>query len=537
MMDIKANLQRGEALFMDGLLDEAETVFQEILRLKPGHYEALNNLGVISHNRGLIEKAEHFFLKALDVNGEYLEALSNLADLYQTAGQNEKEADCLEKILPFHTNDYDMLNRLAFLYIEMGKNDRALSLLEASLSLLPNQADVKKTLQSIKSATHAPVNKHASRKNHTPAVSIGLPVYNGGKYLSEAIESILEQDFEDFELIISDNASTDNTPDICLAYQKSDPRIRLARQERNIGIKFNFLTVLGLSCAPYFMFATHDDLHEKAFMSKCIKVLQTDNSVSLVYPQTKLLNSNSEFLGIAKDHVKADQNDPVERFRHLIWELGICNMMLGLFRTHVLKTATSWGMSLFGDTLLLAEVALSGKIIQIPEPLFIRRFTRDYNYKSPDERNAQLIAECDPNLFNQGFYLPHCRLTFAHLDLLNNAAFDNSCRDALMREVITCFKARYGTQMKYEIDRAVNLISKGIYYWTWRNDKSEAALFSEITTLGYYRISNLLKNLQEALLIYPERSDLFQCYMKCLKHLNSSGSSPCTMGECSSITS
>lgn len=530
MMDIEANLQRGEALFVEGLFDEAETVFQEVLGLKPENYEALNNIGVIYHNRGHLEQAEQFFLKALDINGEYLDALSNLADLYQAANQNEKEADCLEIILPFHTNDYDMFNRLAVLYVEMGKNDRALPLLEASLSLVPNQENVKKMLQSVKAASYTPVNRNASGKNHTPAVSIGLPVYNGGKYLSEAIESILEQDFEDFELIISDNASTDNTPDICLAYQKSDSRIRLVRQERNMGIKVNFLNVLGLSCAPYFMFATHDDLHEKSFVSKCIKVLQADKSVSLVYPHTKLLNSNSEFLGIAKDYVKVDQNDPVERFRHLIWELGICNMMLGLFRTHLLKASATWGISIFGDTLLLSEVALSGKIIQIPEQLFIRRFTRNYNYKSPDDRNAQLMSETDPSLFEQGISLPHCKLTYAHLDVINNSHLGISQKEALIQETIKCFKARYGNHMKYEIDRAVNLISNGIYYWTWRNDKSEAASFTEITHLGYYRISNLLKTLQEALLIYPERSDLLECYIKCIEHCNLSGGSSCAMG-------
>jgi glycosyltransferase involved in cell wall biosynthesis len=521
-MDIEAKLQRGEALFMDGLLDQAEKVFQEVLHSEPAHFEALNNLGVISHNRGIIDQAEHFFQKALEANGEYPDALINLADLYKAANQNEKELDCLEKLLAFQPNSCDLLNRLALLYIEIKQEETAIPLIERSLKLHPEQGILKKTLSSLLSDSGVRVKKRAWTNTHTPLVTVGLPVYNGGKYLAEAIESLLVQDFEGFELIISDNNSTDQTGEICNEYQKHDKRIRYVRHKENIGMKLNFLNVLGLARGQYFMFATHDDRHEKVFMSKCIKVLQADNSVSLVYPQTKMLNSNSEFLGIAKDHVKADQNDPVERFRHLIWELSICNMMLGIFCTHILKTATSWGMSLFGDTLLLAEVALSGKILQIPEPLFIRRFTRDYNYQSPDERYAQLMGEGDPNLFNQGLYLPHCRLTFAHLDLLNNTAFDNSCRDALMREVITCFKTRYGPQMKYEIDRAKNLISNGICYWTWRNDRSEAGAFTDKSTLGSYRISTLLKNLQEALLIYPERSDLFQCYVECLKHLDPS---------------
>jgi len=535
------NLSEGERLFQEGKVEDAKVIFHNLLQITPDNPEILNNLGVIAFSEKNLQEAEKYFLRALETDNNFPDAYLNLSNLYSINGQFIQASMFLEKYAALNPNDFKIFNQIGFIYLQLKDFNRAQLNFEKSLELKPDQNKVIEahrkllSLESDQKQSNIPVKNHYYEKDH-PIVSVGLPVYNGGKYLAEAIESILTQDFEEFELIISDNNSNDQTSEICDKYKKLDKRIRYVRLKENIGMKLNFLNVLGLARAPYFMFATHDDLHEKAFMSKCIKVLQADNSVSLVYPQTKLLNSNSEFLGFAKDHVKADQNDPVERFRHLIWELGLCNMVLGLFRTHVLKTATSWGMSLFGDTLFLAEVALSGKILQIPEPLFIRRFTRDYNYKSPDERNAQLIAEGDPNLFNQGFYLPYCRLTFAHLDLLNNAAFDNSCRDALMREVITCFKARYGNHMKYEIDRAVALISKGIYYWTWRNDKSEAASFTEITTLGYYRISNLLKTLQEALLIYPERSDLFQCYIKCFKYLNSSESSSGTMGECANIT-
>jgi len=531
-----STLEEGEALFAQGKIEEAEKFFLDLLESDPKNAEILNNLGVIQHTKGNIHEAEDFFLEALAAKEDYLEALLNLVDLYQNANQKEKAADCMEKMLVFQENDHNLLNRLAFLYIEMNRKERAAELIKNSLRICPEQDALKETAERLKGQSHSDIRAHYPGEEHTPLISVGLPVYNGGKYLAEAIESILMQDFEDFELIISDNNSNDQTREICDKYKSIDKRIRYVRLKENIGMKWNGLNVFGLARAPYFMMATHDDLHEKAFMSKCIKVLQADNSVSLVYPQTKMLNSNSEFLCIAKDHVKADQNDPVERFRHLIWELGLCNMVLGLFRSHVLKTATSWHKSLFGDTLFLAEVTLSGKIIQIPEPLFIRRLTRNYNYKSPDERNAKLISEIDPSLFEQGISLPHCRLTYAHLDLINNSRLGISQKELLIQETIKCFKARFGNQMKYEIDRAVALISKNFYYWTWRNDKSEAALLSEISTLGYYRISNLLKTLQEALLIYPERSDLFQCYIKCFEHCNSSGSSTCTMGQCSSIS-
>ncbi len=75
--------------------------------------------------------------------------------------------------------------------------------------------------------------------NATPRLSIGLPVYNGEEYLTESLEALLGQTYEDFELIISDNDSTDGTADICRRYAKQDSRIRYFRQPRNIGCNPN----------------------------------------------------------------------------------------------------------------------------------------------------------------------------------------------------------------------------------------------------------------------------------------------------------
>jgi glycosyltransferase involved in cell wall biosynthesis len=352
-----------------------------------------------------------------------------------------------------------------------------------------------------------------------PKVSIGLPVYNGERYVAEAIEGILGQDFGDFELIISDNHSTDGTSEICAHYAGIDTRIRYFRQQENIGIGQNFFYVLGLASAPYFMWATYDDKHEKKFLGKCVPVLDADESVALVHSFTKLLNDKSELLRIYRDPVKADQENPVERYLNVIENLGLCNMFLGLFRARLLKKEDSWGKTMFNDTLLMAKLALHGKIIQLPEALFIRRFTRDYNYRSLDDRICQLIDIDDPALYNKGIFFPYCRLAYAHLDIINSTGLSDSAKDMLMNETIKCFKVRYGGHMQYEIDRAVKLIADDIYYWTWKNDKSMAKSFKDqFSVHSYYRLNNLLKNIHEAMLLYPDRADLMRCYNKCLSH-------------------
>ncbi|MEM6891420.1 MAG: glycosyltransferase family 2 protein, partial [Pseudomonadota bacterium] len=81
----------------------------------------------------------------------------------------------------------------------------------------------------------------------TPRLTIGLPVYNGANYLAEAVTSILSQDFEDFELIISDNASDDDTADICRDFAARDKRVRYERQVVNVGAAPNYNLLLPLA--------------------------------------------------------------------------------------------------------------------------------------------------------------------------------------------------------------------------------------------------------------------------------------------------
>ena len=110
--------------------------------------------------------------------------------------------------------------------------------------------------------------------NHPPRLSIGLPVYNGQHLLARALDSLLAQTFRDFEIIISDNASSDSTPQICRAYARRDRRIRYVRNSRNLGAIANFNRVFELSRAPLFKWAAHDDLYRETYLERCIRLLE-----------------------------------------------------------------------------------------------------------------------------------------------------------------------------------------------------------------------------------------------------------------------
>ena len=129
-------------------------------------------------------------------------------------------------------------------------------------------------------------------KDHIPRVSIGMPVYNGANFIREAIDSLLLQTFTDFELIISDNASIDETEAICREYAKKDLRIRYIRQPENRGIIFNFKLVLEEAKGEYFMWAAHDDIvSSKDYLAILLNVIK--DRYDFVFPNVKIIETKN----------------------------------------------------------------------------------------------------------------------------------------------------------------------------------------------------------------------------------------------------
>src|SRR5215472_17867412 len=120
--------------------------------------------------------------------------------------------------------------------------------------------------------------------NIAPRLSVGLPVYNGENYLAESIDALLGQSYEDFELVISDNASTDGTAGICHRYARQDSRVRYIRQPSNIGAAPNHNFLIDQARGELFKMASHDDLYARDLLQRCIDALDE-------YPQVVLAHS------------------------------------------------------------------------------------------------------------------------------------------------------------------------------------------------------------------------------------------------------
>lgn len=207
---------------------------------------------------------------------------------------------------------------------------------------------------------------------YSPKVSIGLPVFNGEKYLKEAIDSMLSQTFTDFELIISDNASTDRTEKICREYAAQDPRIRYYRNATNIGGSRNQTLTIELARGKYFHIGAHDDLLAPDLLAKCIEVLEKNPSLVLCYSMMFHIDEQGNILGKIEPADLATSIKPDERFRDLLKPHRV-DFMYGLIRTDILCKTELEPPYPESDLIFGCELGLHGQFYKIPEYLFYRR--------------------------------------------------------------------------------------------------------------------------------------------------------------------
>ena len=208
----------------------------------------------------------------------------------------------------------------------------------------------------------------------TPLVSVGLFVYNGERFIEEALISILSQTFTDFELIISDNASTDRTGKIAEAYAKRDNRIRYYRSEKNMGAGWNAQRVYELATGKYFKWAAVDDLLEPDLLRRCVEILERDPGCMVAHARTKEVDENGTLIKNYVTPTKTNYDDPVARFREMLLSGGDrCYQIYGVMRMSALRQLPPQGIYVNADGVLLARMSLLGRFYEVPEYLFINR--------------------------------------------------------------------------------------------------------------------------------------------------------------------
>lgn len=230
-----------------------------------------------------------------------------------------------------------------------------------------------------------------------PRVSVGMPVFNGEMFLEKTLESLLSQTFKDFEIIISDNASTDRTEEICRAYASQDARIRYCRSSVNRGAAWNHNHVFELARGEYFKWQSHDDLCAPEFLQRCVSALDQDPGVILCYSWAQIADQKGEILrNFRSQMARMDSSYPHQRFHDAICQEHYCCEIYGLSRTSTLRKTSLIGNYTGSDRMLLAELALLARFHEIPEYLFINR---DHANRSTRAVPIHLLsAWFDPNL-------------------------------------------------------------------------------------------------------------------------------------------
>jgi len=273
--------------------------------------------------------------------------------------------------------------------------------------------------------------------NRRPLVSIGMPVYNAEKFIHQALDALLKQDYGHFEVIISDNHSTDATREICLDYTAGDERVYYYRNELNMGAVKNFNKVFELSQGEYFMWHAHDDYRESNYLSSCLEIMEKNPSVILCCTDA-LLNENGGHRRL-KENFSTVGMSPNRRFRKMLWN-NSCASIYGLMRRSVLRK-TGLFRNVFGsDNLLLAELSLMGEFFQLPCVLF-KISIRSGNIVKKVKAVFETLLPNDP----RASFFPFTKLAMDHWKLIQTSKLVGKERLIAFWDIFFCFSLKYKT--------------------------------------------------------------------------------------------
>lgn len=282
----------------------------------------------------------------------------------------------------------------------------------------------------------------------SPRLTIGLPVYNGGEYLDTALSSLRAQTFEDFELLVSDNASTDDTREIAERHAREDPRIVVDRLERNLGAAPNYNRLVARARGVYFKWAAHDDLCLPGFLAACVGALDEDPGAVLAYPLTRVIDGRGMRIASYQDGLHLSGETPAERLvaylrGNFIRTQGMCNPIFGVIRTDALRRTRLIQDFVASDRSLLGHLALVGRFVEVEEILFERRVhagTSTMAHNSFERRKAWFNAARDGGKRRGIRFDNHLALRMTHIrdyfqaisELVDDPCERRACRRALI---------------------------------------------------------------------------------------------------------
>ena len=273
-----------------------------------------------------------------------------------------------------------------------------------------------------------------------PAITVGLPVFNGQDLIQVAVNSMLGQSFTDFELVICDNASSDETENICRELADLDNRVKYFRNESNIGAAANFRRVVNLASGKYFKWLGVDDFCDSSYLERTKEILDTRLDVSNCCSKVFIVDEKGQKLRKYDDAQHLDDDAPSKRFIQFLAQDSWVNSVYGLMRTQTLKNTSIMGTFPGSDIVVMAEMSLHGKFIELPDYLFYRRIhPAAYSFECSNEKQQDFY---NPGHQNRTFSMYHTRHLIEHLRSVFRVPIPFSEKRRLIRELITIAKWR-----------------------------------------------------------------------------------------------
>jgi glycosyltransferase involved in cell wall biosynthesis len=274
----------------------------------------------------------------------------------------------------------------------------------------------------------------SSADSRNPRVSIGLPVFNGERFLERAVQSILDQDFRDFELVISDNGSTDGTPELARAFAAADDRVSFLRHDPNRGASWNFNHVVAVTSAPLFKWAAHDDELRPSWLGQCVAALDEAPGATVAYTRRLKIDADGNPLKTTHERPKrflASDSRPGERFADILARTTSCIEIFGVIRRSALEQTRQFLPFAAADRILLAELTLLGHFVEVPAELFLHREHEGRSIRQTSTAAAR-DAWFDPSRADQ-IALPTWRLGWEYARVVRRSSLPRSERTEAYR--------------------------------------------------------------------------------------------------------
>ena len=271
-----------------------------------------------------------------------------------------------------------------------------------------------------------------------PLVSIGVPVYNGEKLISRALSALIEQDYANIEIIISDNGSTDNTQKICKEFAEKDTRVRYYRSDKNLGSSWNFNRVFELSNGKYFMWAAHDDLRKISFVKSCVEKLEQSPESVLCQAKTAVFiehKPNSVYTASLDSF--SGLTDPIQRYRETLKNFP-ATAIYGLYRREAMMKTRLFEKVIATDLAFIQELSIYGSFSHVDEELFFYVVREQWN-----------TVQMDYTVFTGKERKPFWYLPFVVLFLNNWSRVSSSSAHRALK-----FRF-FGELLKYQIKQVI----------------------------------------------------------------------------------